>query len=433
MDPIPGTRAGRSGRPVPLGNPTATPALPEVVDTAAYAPSMAPGTGLSAALRRRGRGQAPAETLAWAAVAAWTAWWAHDRAHPSGISWHYFRDGAHALFGGSGLHVYAQHPTLQIGPLAFVVAGAVDLLAGAHALGVAQLVAMTGLPVVLGLLASLLPSAGRPWRVLLGGLVLAPAWTVVAVRWVHLDDALALTLVTVGLWGVRRGRGHPALAGVALAGACAAKPWAVIALPLLLVLPPRSRGRAVTYAVVGTAVAWLPFLMADPGTLSALHPPVRVADSSVMWWLGYHGTYLPAWDRLAQLVIAPLVALLAVWRRSWPGALLAGVAVRLVLDPQDIAYYAAGAVVGALVLDLFGRRSRVPWTAVVTAVALWQPFVIDFARRFELSSGVSQWWYRNPGSVAAVHVVWASLAVLAAFWPTTARVADAGAGRRARR
>jgi hypothetical protein len=389
---------------------------------------MDPGTGPSRAARARR--PAPADAIAGVAVVAWTAWWVHGQAHPSGISWHFFRDGADGMLAGSGLHVYAQHPTLQIGPLAFLVASAIGAVAGSHALGLAQLVMVLGLGVVVGLLAWLLPPAGRAWRVLLGGLVLAPAWTVLAVRWTHLDDVLALVLITVGLWGTRQGRGHPALAGLALAGACAAKPWAVIALPLLLLLPTRVRWRAVAYALVGTAVAWLPFLMADPGTLSALHPQVRVADSSVMWWLGYHGTYLPAWDRLAQLAGAPLVALMAVWRRSWPGALLAGVAVRLVLDPQDIAYYAAGAVLAALVLDLFGRRSRVPWTALVTAVALWQPFVVDYSRRIELSSGVSLWWYRNPGSVAAIHLVWAGLAVLAAFWLTTARVAAATVTRR---
>ncbi len=374
---------------------------------------MVPGPGAHAP---PGSHRRAAEVGAWLAVTAWTSGWAIAQAHPSGISWHFFRSGADALIHGSGLHVYADNPTLQIGPLAFLVAAAIGGVAGTHALGVVQVVMTAGLLAVLAALASLLPPAGRAVRVLLAGLVLAPAWTVLSVRWAHLDDVLALVLLAAGLWAVRRGRGHPVLAALAFAAACAAKPWAVIGLPLLLVLPYRWRWRAVVYAVAGTAAAWLPFLMADPGTLSALHPDVRVADSSVMWWLGYHGTYLPAWDRLAQLLGAPLVALVAVWRGAWPGALLAGVAVRLVLDPQDIAYYAAGAVLAALVLDLFGHRSRVPWMALLTAGVMWQPFVVDYARRFELSSGLSLWWYRNPGMVAAIHLGWAVVAVVAAFW-----------------
>ena len=373
---------------------------------------MSPGSGARGRLLV-GRPVA-GEALAWAVVAAWTMWWAVDEATPSGISWHYFRLGAQDLLHGPGLHVYAADPGLQIGPLAFLVAGAVGAVGGAHALGLAQVVMTAGLGIVLVALRLLLPRRDRALRLALAGLVLAPAWTVLAVRWAHLDDVLALVLLTVGLWGVRHGRGHPLVAGLAVAAASAAKPWAVIALPLLLVLP-QARWRAVGYAVAGTAAAWLPFLVADPGTLAALHPPVGVADSSVMWWLGYHGTYLPPWDRLAQLVGAPLAALVAVWRRAWPGALLAGIAVRLALDPQDIAYYAAGAVLAALVLDLLGRRSRVPWVALGTALVLWQPFVVDYARRFQLSSGVSLWWYRNPATVAAIHLAWAVVALVVVF------------------
>src|SRR3981081_1606911 len=58
----------------------------------------------------------------WAAVAAWTALWAWLQSNPSGLSWHFFVSGSTLLFHGSGLNVYAEHPELQIGPLAFVAA-----------------------------------------------------------------------------------------------------------------------------------------------------------------------------------------------------------------------------------------------------------------------------------------------------------------------
>jgi len=363
------------------------------------------------------------EVLAWVAVAAWTTWWAVRQADPSGISWHYFHDGAARLFGGSGLHLYADDPTLQIGPLAFVVAGGLTVVAGGHSLGAAQVVMTALLAVVVGAVTRPLTGRERTLGVLTVGLVLAPAWTTLTVRWAHLDDALALCLIALVVWAVRAdpsGPGRPVLAAGAAGLAAAAKPWAVLVLPLLLLLPPRVRWRALGYAVLVTALAWLPFVIADPGTLGAFHPRVGTSDSSILWWLGYHGATLPVWDRTAQLVAAPLVSLLAVARGRWAGALLAGVAVRLALDPQNIAYYAAGAVLGALVLDLHGRRWRLPWAGLVTLLLFWQPFVADFARRFELATGPALWWYRHPGVVAGAHAGWVLAALVAAFWPVSA-------------
>lgn len=159
-------------------------------------------------------------------------------------------------------------------------------------------------------------------------------------------------------------------------------------------------------------MTWAPFLVADHATLAAFHPAVGVGASSTLSLLGYPGSVIPAWDRTAQLLLAPLVALAAVRIGVWPAALLCGIAVRLALDPQDIAYYAAGAVLAAAVFDLLGTRSRIPWTTLLTTVALWQPFVTDFPRRFETSHGLALWWFQHPHQVAAVHASWA-LAVLA--------------------
>ena len=351
----------------------------------------------------------------WLAVVAWTVVCAVSQTRPSGISWHFFDEGSRALFHRSGLHTYAQHPDLQIGPLALLVAGAIIAAAGPHALGVAQVLMTSGLLVALALLASLVPPRARHTRMLLVGLVAAPSWTVLSVRWAHLDDVLALVLLAACLVAVRHGSGHPLLAGLALAGACAAKPWAVIGIPLLLVLG-SGRLRSAVYAAAGTAAAWAPFLVADPGTLAALHPPVRVADSSAMWWLGYRGTYLPTWDRMVQLVGAPLAALVAVLRGAWPGALLAGIAVRLLLDPQNLAYYAAGAVLAAIVADLLGQRSVVPWTAMATALLLWQPFVEDYPRRLQTSQGLTLWWFEHPGAIAIIHSTWSLLAIGVSVW-----------------
>ncbi len=151
--------------------------------------------------------------------------------------------------------------------------------------------------------------------------------------------------------------------------------------------------------------------------MAAFSPPVGVASSSGLWVLGYRGDVIPAWGRLAQLVGAPLVGVLAALRGRWPGVLLAAIAVRLVLDPQDLAYYAAGAVVAALVLDLLTTRWVVPWTALLTAVVLWQPFATHYAQRLLTERGLSLWWFAHPGIVGVVHVAWAVAMVLRVVVP----------------
>ncbi len=55
-------------------------------------------------------------------IIAWTLFWATAHAGPSGLSWHFFPEGARLLANGSGLDLYADHPELHIGPLAFVAA-----------------------------------------------------------------------------------------------------------------------------------------------------------------------------------------------------------------------------------------------------------------------------------------------------------------------
>ncbi len=344
----------------------------------------------------------------WALLLAWVALWAWLRASPSGISWHFFTLGADRLVHGDGVHLYARNPELQIGPLTFVVAVPLGWLPHQAAQAVAQVLMTAMLPAGLALLAPLLPERDRALRLLLVAVPLAPAWTVLSVRWAHLDDALALLLACAVVHAAVRGR--PVLAGLALAGAVDAKPWAIGVAAVLLLLPGR-RVLAAGVAVAGMAVAWGPFLLGDTGTLAALHPQVGINDSSTLSLLGYGGATVPAWDRTVQLVAAPAAGLLAVLRRSWPGALLCAIAVRLALDPQDIGYYAAGAVLAAAIFDLLATRHRIPWVTLATWLALWQPFVPDFAQRLRTSHGLSLLWFRHQHVVAAVHLVWAVVVV----------------------
>src|SRR5665647_367944 len=145
----------------------------------------------------------------------------------------------------------------------------------------------------------------RHRRIIIAAIVVIPAWTVLSVRWGHLDDVLAMTFAIAALRAVSAHR--PVLAGVALAAAIAAKPWAVGFLPLLLVLP-RDRLRAAATAAAGTAMAWAPFVLANPRTLGALHPPVGLSPSSGLHALGARGVMVPPWGRTAQLLLSPAAA-----------------------------------------------------------------------------------------------------------------------------
>jgi hypothetical protein len=76
------------------------------------------------------------------------------------------------------------------------------------------------------------------------------------------------------------------------------------------------------------------------------------------------------------------------------------------MDPKDNPYYIGGAALGALVFDLLATRWTIPWATVVTVVLLWQPWAVDYAHRLETSSGLSLWWFQNPGLIGFLHLGW---------------------------
>lgn len=345
-------------------------------------------------------------------VAAWTAWWAWRAWPVSGLSWHFFADGSRLLLHGSGLNLYAEHPELQTGPLSLALAALLGPLSPSIAKSVA-LVGMTAAgPLLIVALRPLVPGAHRHRRMFIAAMVMAPAWTVLSVRWGHLDDVLAMAFAILALRAVCAER--PVLAGAALGAAIAAKPWAVGFLPLLLVLP-WGRLRAALTAAAGTAVAWAPFVLANHGTLGALHPPVGLSPASGLHALGARGTLVPAWGRAVELVLSPAVALAVAIARRWPGVLLVSVAVRLALDPKDNAYYIGSAALAAVVFDLVATRWTIPWTTLGTVLILWQPFVMDFPHRLTTTTGLTHWWFANEGTVGAVHLVWSVLIVALVF------------------
>lgn len=344
----------------------------------------------------------------WAGVAAWTALWAWLQSNPSGLSWHFFVSGSHFLFDGAGLNLYAEHPELQIGPLAFLVAGPLTSL-GDAAQPVALILMTAAGPLCLAWIAPLVPDRQRHLRVFVAAIALMPAWTVLSVRFGHLDDVVALVLAVAALRAIAANRAAPA--GLALGAAVAAKPWALGFIPVLLVLD-KQRLVAAGTALVGLIAAWAPFMIANRATVAALRPPVGVAPSSGLYGLGYRGDLIPAWDRAGQFLLAPVAALAPVLRGRWPGVFLVAVAVRLAMDPKDNPYYIGGAALAAVIFDLLATRWTIPWATLVTVLLLWQPWAIDYAHRLETSTGLSLWWFQNPGIIGIVHLGW-SVAMIA--------------------
>jgi Glycosyltransferase family 87 len=312
----------------------------------------------------------------WVVIAVWLAvagWLAASRTDDG--DWAFFRAGTRALLGASGpagpggLHLYASHPELQIGPAALVAALPFHWLPKPWDVGCARTVMCLGLLLLLAIadrLARLLgvPTLVRHRAFLLGGLLVVPAWVAVAVTDTHLDDVMVLIFAVAA--AVMMASARPAWAGAMVGLAIASKPWGVVVAPVLLCSGVRSSTRAVAAATIVAVAGWLPFLI-EPGAVTALwHFRLPVSASSGLTVFGVHEGPMPAWVRPTQLLVGVGLGVLAVKRGHWTGVLLVGFATRVALDPASFAYYDAAPMVAALVWDLSRSRSGIP---VVTAIA----------------------------------------------------------------
>jgi hypothetical protein len=322
----------------------------------------------------------------------------------SALSWHFFADGAAALFGPSGLHLYVDHPDLQIGPVAFVIPWLLTPLGPDSARAAAQLLMAVVGPLCVLTLRPVLPASQRGMRVWWAALAVVPGWVVLSVRWAHLDDVLAMAFTVLALRFVLQKR--PGWAGAMVALAASSKPWAIDFAPILLGLDRRSWRTAFLWLAGLLVLLWGPFLAAAPGTLATLKPNVLLAPGSGLYALGVRGQIVPAWDRSVAFLAALATTLVAQLRGRWAGVLVAGVAVRIALDPQDNAYYVGSVVLAAAVYDLFGTRWRGPWLTLVSTAVFWQPFTADWEHRLTTTSGWSLWWFTNPDAVGYLHLAW---------------------------
>ncbi len=304
----------------------------------------------------------------WATVVvAWGLVWALASRIGGMYSWHYFVTGGQLLihpgWSQGGLHLFATHPELQMGPLTMVVAAGV---VGAVGPGPSSWIAgalMLALGALDVWLLALLAPGPRLKRWVVAALVVIPAWSVLAVHYGHLDDVLALSFMSAGLLLARRRQSWPAAVAIGLAAA--AKPWA---LPMLFLAwgEREHRVKRLALGFVVSVLPWLPFIIGDPRTMHISSFVIEnAADSALRVW-GVTDPMTPWWCRFAQLALGALFA----WYAARAGRIewvpLAVIASRLVIDPGTYLYYTSGLVLAALAVDLSGGRRR-PRLALVVS------------------------------------------------------------------
>ena len=195
---------------------------------------------------------------------------------------------------------------------------------------------------------------------------------------------------------------RPVPAAVLIGVAVAAKPWALLAVPAVILLADGRRVRTMAIALAAAAVVVAPFAVADAGSVrqkttaagatSQIFQPWQVfwfAGSSGHVVRGIDGTVKPGYrqapgwlsgvTRPLILLMAPALALL-MWRRRGPAGfddvlLLLGLTfvLRCLLDPWNSIYYAIPAIFAIATWEGAVRR-RVPAVSLVVSVLVWLTF-----------------------------------------------------------
>jgi hypothetical protein len=273
--------------------------------------------------------------------------------------------------------LYHALPADQFGPLSVLAAQVLRELGGRHVVMLAHVVVLAAGLGVLWLVADAAHHAASRGCLSRGGFLFAGGiflfeWDHLALQSLHIDDAIAVVCVGFAIRAIAR-RSSWWWAAAAIGAATAAKPWAIMFLPLLAAVPYGRRRIAAVFAVFLGLAVWAPFMVADPKTLLAAHYTIPLDSSSVLRLVGVAARRTPRWDRLTQLGAALALGMAAVRRCRWQGAVLVAVAVRIMLDPSARSYYTTGFVFAALVWDLLQPRWRWPLTTFCVAALLELP------------------------------------------------------------
>jgi hypothetical protein len=320
--------------------------------------------------------------------------------------WLIFEFGARTLihynshYSSGALHLYANYPFVQIGPPALALVAAVQWLPhNATGTGMAAVMALAGVWAMRSIESTaraLLPVNRRDGiavTVLFAGGVALPVWAYEAGQWRHLDDVMAICFVLAATSLIARQRLWW-LAGALVGVGVAAKPWALILAPVLLGLSRSERSKAAIVALASATACWAPFVLGGPGTLKALGDfRLSVNSASTLHLLGVHSIMAPGWVRPLQMVGGFLAMVILARRSHWVAIPIAGLALRVVTDPQVWLYYGMGPIMAAVLWDLLHDRKWPAWTIATAAVEFGVPFLV-------------------PGSTSLVRLLWA-LAVFA--------------------
>ena len=267
------------------------------------------------------------------------------------------RDAAEVLWSPQGLHLYAEAPLAQMGPLAIALS---PLPHGVYNVVIAAL----ALPVLLMAARPLRVDgvgASRRWGWSAASLLLVAPWAQLAWKG-HADDALVLVGAAVMVTALAAKRHRWLLPGWVIA--VAGKPTALALAPFLLASP-----LWLLVSVAVTAAIWGPFAAADPGALMRAGQGVMaVVPGDGLAYLGVATGRPPVWVRPVQLLLSWAGSLLGMLRARPAAGLLLGLAARAVLEPNPAPAYSISLVAVALFVDA-GRR--VPLATVLAATSFW--------------------------------------------------------------
>jgi hypothetical protein len=319
--------------------------------------------------------------------------------------WLTFEFGARALihynvhYGGGGLHLYANYSFIQIGPPALLVVAATQWLPhNASSVGLAAIMALAGLwglRCAESTARALLPAERQQniaAKTFGAGLLAIPIWSYESAQWRHLDDVMAICFILAATSLIARQR-YWWLAGIGVGLGVAAKPWALILAPVLLGLSRSERPKAAIAALATATACWAPFVIGGPGTVSSLGSlRLHVSAMSSLHTLGVSFGAAPSWVRPVQMVGGFILMAIIARRSHWVAIPFAGLAFRVVSDPQTWLYYGMGPVMAAVLWDVLQQRRWPVWTIATVGVEY----------------GV---YWVSPGSTGAARLLWA-LAIL---------------------